>query len=91
MIKAEFAVVTLVHDLLVIRRREFRHVALDGVNPIQQSVERRTKVEAAPAPVANLIDSQAFLFEGARFDRLQNVHGLHGYCNGPAVTRGGTD
>ena len=71
MVVAEFAIITFVDDAMVIGRRKLRDITLVVIDPVQKRVEGRTKIEAAAASVADIIDSQRFLFEGGRIDRLE--------------------
>ena len=77
MVVAQFAVVTLVDHSMMIGRRELRDITLVLVDPIQERVKRGTEIEAAAAPVADIVDPQRFLFEGSRIHRLEKTQLVH--------------
>lgn len=73
MVEAEFAVVTFIDHAVVVCCRKFRDIAVVLINPIEQRIEGGTEIEATAAPVAHIINTQRFLFEGGRIDRLQET------------------
>lgn len=79
MVETEFAVITFIDDAVVIRRSEFRDIALILINPIQQGIEGWTEIETSAAAVAHVVDAQCFLFEGCRIDGLKEAKFFHGW------------
>jgi len=77
MVETEFAVVTFIDNPVVIRRSEFRDIALIFINPIQQGIEGWTEIETAAAAVAHVVDAQRFLIEGCRIDGLKQTKLFH--------------
>ena len=65
---AEFTVIALIDDPMVVGGRELGDVALITVDAVKQRVERRTKIETAPAAIADFIDALRG-FSGAARDR----------------------
>lgn len=77
MVVTELAVVAFVDNLMVISCRQFRDVALADIDSIEQRVERRAEVEAPPAAVADLINSERFPLQLCRIYRIDEAKTLH--------------
>jgi hypothetical protein len=78
MVETELAVITLVHDPMVVGRRELGHVSFVPIDSIQEAVERRAQIEATPATVADLVDSQRFFLQQRWVGRIDQTQALHG-------------
>ena len=77
---AEFTVIALIDDPMVVGGRELGDVALIPVDAVEQRVERRTKIEAAPAAIADFIDALRLFLELRGIDGIdqaQTIHGAH--------------
>ena len=61
-VKAQFAVIAFLLDFGKILCREFRHLTFVVVQAIDQRGKRRTQVETAPTPVANIKHPYRFFF-----------------------------
>lgn len=77
MVEAEFAVVTFIDDLMVIAGSQLDNIAFIHVNPIQQGVERGAQIEAAAAPITDLVDPQGFLLQLSGVDRSDETEAFH--------------
>ena len=77
MVVAEFAIIAFIDHAMVIRRSQFRDVALIFINPIQQGVKGGAQIEAATAAITDIIDPQRFFFEVCRIDDLQEAEFFH--------------
>ena len=56
-IVAELAVIALINDSMMVSECEFADVALIPINTVEQGIERRTKIKAAPASIADFVDA----------------------------------
>jgi len=54
---AEFTVIALIDDPMVIGGRELGDVARITIDAVEQRVKRRTQIEAAPAAIADFVDT----------------------------------
>ena len=77
MIEAELAVVAFVDDLMVIAGGQFGDITFIHINPIQQSIERGAKIEAASATITDLVDPQGFFLQLLGVDRLDETETFH--------------
>ena len=71
MVVAEFTVIALIDDLMVVGECELGDVSLIPVDAIEQRVKRRAQIEAAPASVADFIDPLRVFVE------LRGVDGIN--------------
>ena len=62
-VEAEFAVIAFLLNFSEVLCGEFRDVAFEIVNPVEQGVEGRTQVETAATAVTNIKDPQRFCFK----------------------------
>ena len=69
MVVAELAVVALIGDSFVIAGRELAEIAVLRVDPLEERIEGRAEIEAAPAPIADLKDPRRFFFDGGSIER----------------------
>jgi hypothetical protein len=60
MVEAEFTVVALIDDLMVITGSQLGDITFMHINPVQQGIERGAQIEATSAPVTDLVDPQRF-------------------------------
>jgi hypothetical protein len=74
---AELTVIAFIDDLMVVGRRQFRDVSLVPVDTVEQRVERRTQIEAAPTAVAHLIDALRVFVELRGVDRVNQAQTIH--------------
>lgn len=74
---AEFAVIALIDDPMVVGGRELGNVALMTVDAVEQRVERRTKIEAAPAAIADFIDALRVFLELRGIDGIDQAQTIH--------------
>jgi hypothetical protein len=74
---AEFTVITLIDDPMVVGGRELGNVALMTVDAVEQRVERRTKIEAAPAAIADFIDALRLFLELRGIDGIDQAQTIH--------------
>jgi hypothetical protein len=77
---AEFTIIALVDDPMVIGGCELSDVSFIPVNTVEQRVERRTQIEAAPAAIADFIDALRVFLElrGVDgIDQAQTIHSAH--------------
>ena len=65
MVVTELAVVTLVGDLLELRKRQLGHIAVVPVDTVEKRVERRAQVEASSAAVTAVCDLKGHGFSRA--------------------------
>jgi hypothetical protein len=70
---AEFAVIAFVDDPVMVGGRELGDVALIPVDAIEQRIERRTQIEAAPAAVADFIDALRLFLELRGIDGIDQA------------------
>jgi hypothetical protein len=61
-----------VSDLLQGDTVQFRRLAPMRIQAVEQGIERRAEIEAATAPVTNLIDPPRFLLEACAGDSRRN-------------------
>ena len=81
MVVAELAVITFVDDFLVVSRRQLGNVALILVDPVQQRVERGTKIEAPPAAIADFVNALRVFVELRGVDGIDQNQTVHEfYC-----------
>jgi hypothetical protein len=64
---------------MVVGGRELGNVALMPVDAVEQRVERRTKIEAAPAAIADFIDALRLFLELRRIDGIDQAQTIHGW------------
>ena len=87
---AEFTVIALIDDPMVVGGRELGDVALITVDAVEQRVERRTKIEAAPAAIADFIDALRVFLELRGIDGIDQAQTIHGaHCLPSAVSNPG--
>ena len=73
-IEAEFAIIAFVDDPMMIGRRQLRRrLRRSRSMPIEQRVERWAEIEAAPAPVADLIDPERLFVELRGIDGIDQA------------------
>jgi hypothetical protein len=77
MIETEFAVIALIHDPMMVGWRKLGDVTLIPVDAVEQRVERRTKIEAAPAAIADLIDALRVFLELRGIDGFEQTQTIH--------------
>jgi len=76
-IKTELAIIAFVDDPAMVLRRQLRHVSVVPVDAIEERIEGGTEIEAAAAPVADLIDALRFLVQVRGIDRLDKGQPPH--------------
>ena len=74
---AELTVIALVDDLMVVGRRQLRDVSVIPVDAVEQCVERRTEIEAAPAAVAHFIDPLRVALKLRGVDGMNQAQTIH--------------
>ena len=74
---AEFTIITLIDDPMVVGGRQLGNVALITVDAVEQCVERRTKIEAAPAAIADFINALRLFLELRRIDGIDQAQTIH--------------
>jgi hypothetical protein len=80
-VEAEFTVVALVDDPMVVGERELGDIALIAVDAVEQRVERGTKIEAAPAAIANFKNALRLFLELRGIDGIDQAQTVHNrYC-----------
>jgi hypothetical protein len=77
MVEAELAVVAFVDDLMMIAGGQLGDIAFIDINSIQQGIERGAQIEAASAPIADLVDPQGFFLQLLGVDRLDETETFH--------------
>jgi hypothetical protein len=77
MIETELTVVAFVDNPAMVLGRQLPGIPLIPVDAVEQRVERRTEIEAAAAPVADLIDAQRFFVQLRGIDRLDEGETSH--------------
>ena len=76
-VEAEFTVIAFIDDPMVVGRCELGDVALIPVDPVEQRVERRTEIEAAPAAIADFIDALRVFLELRGIDGIDQAQTIH--------------
>ena len=79
-VETELTVIALIDDPMVVGRCELGDVSLIPVDAVEQRVERRTKIEAAPAAIADFIDALRVFLE-LRWDRWDRSDSGHSRCS----------
>jgi hypothetical protein len=74
---AEFTVIALIDDPMVDGGRELGNVALMTIDAVEQRVERWTKIEAAPAAIADFIDALRLFLELRGIDGIDQAQTIH--------------
>jgi hypothetical protein len=74
---AEFTVVALIDNTMVVGGRELRDVSFITVDAVEQCVKRRTQIEAASAPIADFINALRFFLEPCRIDGVDQAQTIH--------------
>jgi len=74
---AEFTVIALIDDPMVVGGRELGNVALMTVDAVEQRIERRTKIKAAPAAIADFIDALRIFLELRGIDGIDQAQTIH--------------
>src|SRR5437588_10856913 len=77
MVETEFTVIALIDDPMVVGRCELGDVTIIAVDPVEQRVERRTKIEAAPAAIADFVDALRFFLELRGIDGIDQTQTIH--------------
>ena len=54
---AELTIIALIDDSMMVSGCEFADVALIPVDTVEQCIERRTKIKASPAAIADFVDA----------------------------------
>jgi hypothetical protein len=72
-IVAKFTVIALIDDPMVVGRRELGDVSFISINAVEQRIERRTQIEAAPAAIADFIDTLRVFLELGRVDGIDQA------------------
>jgi hypothetical protein len=62
---------------MVVGGRELGDVALIPVDTIEQRIERRAKIEAAPAAIADFINTQRLFLELRGIDGIDQTQTIH--------------
>ena len=76
-IVAEFTVIALVDDLMVVGGREFGDVTLVSIDVAEQRIERWTQIEAASAAIADFIDTLGVLLKLRGIDGIDQAQTVH--------------
>ena len=74
---AKLTVIALIDDPMVIGGRELGDVSFITVDTVEQRVERRTKIEAAPAAIADFIDALRIFLELRGIDGIDQAQTIH--------------
>jgi hypothetical protein len=77
---AEFTVIALIDDPVMVGGSELGDVPFMPIDAIKQRVERRAKIEAAPAAIADFINTQRLFLELRGIDGIdqaQTIHNIH--------------
>ena len=77
MVETEFTVIALIHDPMMVGWRKLGDVTLIPVDAVEQRVERRTKIEAAPAAIADFIDALRVFLELRGIDGVDQAQTIH--------------
>ena len=80
-VETELAIIALIDDPMVVGWRELGDVALIPIDAVEQRVERRTKIEAAPAAIADFIDALRVFLELRGIDGIDQTQTVHGGAN----------
>src|SRR5262249_9684193 len=72
-VETELTVIALIHDLMMVGWRKLGDVTLIPVDAVEQRVERRTQIEAAPAAIADFIDALRVLLELCGIDGFEQT------------------
>ena len=62
---------------MVVSGRELGDVSLIAVDAVEHRVERRTKIEAAPAAIADFIDALRLFLELHGIDGIDQAQTIH--------------
>jgi hypothetical protein len=73
MVETEFTVIAFIDDPMVVGWCELGDVTLIPVNAVEQRVERRTKIEAAPTAIADFIDALRVFLELRGIDGIDQA------------------
>ena len=74
---AEFTVIALIDDPMVVGGRELGDVTLITVDAVEQRVERRAKIEAASAAIADFIDALRLFLKLRGIDGIDQTQTIH--------------
>jgi hypothetical protein len=77
MVVAEFTVVALIDNTMVVAGRELCDVSFITVDAIEQCIERRTQIEAAAATIADFINALRFFLEPCGIDGVDQIQAIH--------------
>ena len=76
---AEFTVIALIDDPMVVGGRELGDVALIPVDAAEQCIERWTQIEATSAAIADFIDPLRVFLELRGVDGIDQAQAIHGW------------
>jgi hypothetical protein len=79
MVVAEFTVIALIDDPMVVGERKLGDVTLILVDTVEQRIERRTQIETAPAAIADFIDALRVFLKLRRIDGVDQAQAIHGW------------
>jgi hypothetical protein len=74
---AELTVIALIDDPMVVGWCELGDISFIAVDAVEQCIEGRTKIEAAPASIADFIDALRLLLEPCGIDGVDEVQTIH--------------
>ena len=74
---AELTVIALIDDLMVVCGCELGDVSLILIDAVEQCIERWTEVEAAPAAIADFINTLRVFLELRGVDGIDQVQAIH--------------
>ena len=76
-VETQFTVIALIDDPMVVGRCELSDVSLRSIDAVEQRVERRTQIEAAPAAIADFIDALRVFLELRGVDGIDQAQTIH--------------
>ena len=81
MVVAELTVIALVDDPMVVGGRKLGDVTFVPIDAVEQRVERRTQIEAAPAAIADFVDALRVFLKLRGIDGVDQTQAIHGWGN----------
>jgi hypothetical protein len=76
-VETELTIIALIDDPMVVGLCELGDVAIIPIDPVEQRVERRTKIEAAPTAIADFIDALRVFLELRGIDGIDQTQAVH--------------
>ena len=77
-VEAELTVIALIDNPVVVGGSEFGDIPLIPVDAVEECVERRAQIEAAPTAIADFIDALRVFLELRGIDGIDEVQTIHG-------------